>query len=268
MTGRPYLSMIQRSVEAEGITFEAITPDYVYRVSCGGQSFVMVDAETGLNNSASAMLALSKSLTYDVLHAAGVPAVEHRYLANPNSRFSRSDDYQVAESCFRSFGQQVVLKQDDGAQGRHVYRIHTLAELTNTLDSLFALQLNAAVGPYYEAELEYRIVTFNHEARVILGKRRGASWKHNLINGAVAVVIEDEAKHKALAELAAQASRAMGLAFCSIDILETGQGLLVIEVNPKVMLDEYCKQNPQRIPELAALYREVLLQRFGQLGGL
>jgi len=57
------------------------------------------------------------------------------------------------------------------------------------------------------------------------------------------------------------------LDFCSVDILDTNQGLLVIEVNHKVMLDEYCKQNPSEFSQLSALYKEVILQRFELING-
>lgn len=265
MTTRPYLKMIQHSVTTSGITFEEVTPNFVYRATDGFKSFVMVDAEIGLNNSASTIIAMSKSLTYDVLHKANIPAVEHIYLAHPDARFNHSNPYELAERYFYKFNKQVVMKHDNGAQGNHVYKINEIADLHEKLDLLFSLQLNGAIGPYYEAEIEYRIVTFNHQARVFLGKKRVCSWKHNLINGAVAIEVSDQAKRAALAALASETSRAMGLDFCSVDILETDQGLRVIEVNHKVMLDEYCKQNPSEVPALSDLYQEVILQRFEKL---
>ncbi|OZQ68779.1 hypothetical protein CA600_04980 [Paenibacillus sp. VTT E-133280] len=265
MTTRPYLKMIQHSVTTSGITFEEVTPNFVYRASDGLKSFVMVDAEIGLNSSASTIIAMSKSLTYDVLHKGDVAAVEHTYLAHPDAKFNHSDPYELAKRSFYKFNKQVVVKQDNGAQGNHVYKINEIADLHEKLDLLFSLQLNGAIGPYYEAEIEYRIVTFNHQARVFLGKKRVHSWKHNLINGALAIEVNDHAKRVALAELASRASKALGLDFCSVDILETNQGLMVIEVNHKVMLDEYCKQNPSEVPALSDLYREVILQRLDQL---
>lgn len=265
MTTRPYLKMIQHSVTTSGITFEEVTPNFVYRATDGLKSFVMVDAEIGLNNSASTIIAMSKSLTYDVLHKANIPAVEHIYLPHPDSKFNNLNPYSLAERYFQAFNGEVVMKQDNGAQGNHVYKINETADLHEKLDLLFSLQLNGAIGPYYEAEIEYRIVTFNHQARVFLGKKRVRSWKHNLINGAVVIEVSDQAKRAVLAALASETSKAMGLDFCSVDILETDQGLRVIEVNHKVMLDEYCKQNPSEVPALSDLYQEVILQRFEKL---
>lgn len=265
MTTRTYLRMIQHSVLSSGIGFEEITPNFVYRVTDGVKSFLMVDAEIGLNSSASTIIAMSKSLTYDVLHKENIPAVEHFYLAHPDSKFSGQDPYPLAMRYFHEFNGHAVVKQDNGAQGNHVYKVDGVEDLHDKLNTLFSLQLNGAIGPFYEAEIEYRIVTFNHQARVFLGKKRVHSWKHNLINGAVTIEVKDKAKQEALAELASRTSQAMGLDFCSVDILETHQGLMVIEVNHKVMLDEYCKQNPNEIPGLANLYREVILQRFAML---
>lgn len=174
MTTRPYLKMIQHSVTTSGITFEEVTPNFVYRATDGLKSFVMVDAEIGLNNSASTIIAMSKSLTYDVLHKANIPAVEHIYLPHPDSKFNNLNPYSLAERYFQAFNGEVVMKQDNGAQGNHVYKINEIADLHEKLDLLFSLQLNGVIGPYYEAEIEYRIVTFNHQARVFLGKKEFA----------------------------------------------------------------------------------------------
>jgi len=67
--------MVHHSVQSLGIIFEEITPNFVYRAIHGSKSFVMVDTEIGLNNSASTLIAMSKSLTYDVLRKSSVPAV-------------------------------------------------------------------------------------------------------------------------------------------------------------------------------------------------
>lgn len=174
MTTRPYLKMIQHSVTTSGITFEEVTPNFVYRATDGLKSFVMVDAEIGLNNSASTIIAMSKSLTYDVLHKANISAVEHIYLPHPDSKFNNLNPYSFAERYFQTLNGVVVMKQDNGAQGNHVYKINEIADLHEKLDLLFSLQLNGAIGPYYEAEIEYRIVTFNHQARVFLGKKEFA----------------------------------------------------------------------------------------------
>ncbi|MEK0317184.1 ATP-grasp domain-containing protein [Cohnella sp. 56] len=265
-TTRPYLKLIQRAAAADGVSFEPITPDLTYRARREEASFLMTDAELGLNPSSAAALALSKSAAADALRAAGVPAVEHRFLPHPGYRFG-DDGAAVrtrAVTAFAGFGGDAVVKPDDGAQGRHVYRARSRSELHAALDAIYALERHAAISPYREAELEYRVVVLAGEARVWLGKRRHGSWKHNLAEGArsVEVPAEDRAR---LSPLAVRAAAALDMVFCSVDILDTAEhGPLVIELNHKVMLGDHYKQHPESEAGLSALYRDAIALRFGR----
>lgn len=265
-TTRPYLRLIQQAAAADGVSFETITPDLTYRARLGEASFLMTDAELGLNPSSAAALALSKSAAADALRAAGVPAVAHRFLPHPGYRFGAgvAAVRARAEEAFAAFDGDAVVKPDDGAQGRHVYRVRSRSELHAALDAIYAVERHAAISPYREAELEYRIVVLAGEARVWVGKQRTGSWKHNLAEGArsVGVPAEDRAR---LSPLALRAAAALDMSFCSVDILDTAeQGPLVIELNHKVMLGDHYKQHPACEAELSALYRDAIALRFGR----
>lgn len=223
----------------------------------------MTDAELGLNPSSASALALSKSAASDALRADGVPCVEHVFLPHPGYRFGRGGDaYLRAEATFAGFGGDAVVKPDDGAQGRHVYRVRSPEELREALRAVFALERHAAISPYREAELEYRIVVLAGEARVWVGKRRSGSWKHNLAEGARSVEVPIAVRER-LSPLAVRGAAALDMVFCSVDILDTAQhGPLVIEINHKVMLGDHYKQHPEREAELSALYRDAIALRF------
>jgi len=264
MTSRPYLKIIQDCVKEDGITFDEITPDFVYRVKSEGKqpaTFLMLDTEIGLNNSASSKIAISKSSAFNVLSKAKIKAVPHLFLKQPNSRFNTGDSYLMAGDYFRQFEKHVVIKPDNGSQGEHVYKIADERTLMDKLKYLFSLEKDVALSPYFEAYLEYRIVTLCHEPRLFLAKEKSNSWKHNLVQGAI-VKEPDTSVIPLLSEMAAKASKALGLDFCSVDILETNDGLFVIEVNDKVMLDEYTKQvDPHRRKKVQELYRAAILER-------
>ncbi|MFN7251330.1 MAG: RimK family alpha-L-glutamate ligase [Anaerobacillus sp.] len=262
-TNRPYLSLVQNSVIDDNITFEEIAHNYLYLARQGDKTFLMHDVEVGLNNSASAKTAMSKSGTYELLSYYQIPAVEHIFLLNENSRFAHNNPFAEAEKLFFQWGRSVVLKQDNGSQGSNVYKITTVDELEARLHELFSLQVNGAISPYRESNHEYRIVTLNHQPKLFLAKERTTSWKHNLINGAISKDVPEE-KIPILSELAIRASMALDLEFCTIDILETTNGLHVLEINEQVMLDEYCKGNKERQAKVAALYREAILQRLAK----
>ncbi|QOY36262.1 ATP-grasp domain-containing protein [Anaerobacillus isosaccharinicus] len=263
-TSRPYLSLIQSSVKNDGVSFEEVSPNYLYRAILDDKSFLMHDVEIGLNNSAAAKTALSKSGTFDALSYFQVPAIEHIFLINTNSRFNKSDVFEIAKKQFYQWNENVVLKQDNGSQGNNVYKITTLAEFEEKLHYLFNLNVNGAISPYHPSTYEYRIVTLNNEPKLFLAKERTISWKHNLISGALSVDVPEE-KIPLLSDLAKKAAIALELDFCTVDILETATGLLVLEVNEQVMLDEYCKNDTLRQQKVAALYREAILTRFNKM---
>ncbi|MFC0560739.1 ATP-grasp domain-containing protein [Halalkalibacter alkalisediminis] len=261
MTDRPYLALIQESVQHDDVTFEEIAPNYLYRAKKEQKSFIMHDVEIGLNNSASLKIARSKSGTYSVLKKAGIPAVEHYFLLNDSSRFSKSNSYHLAAGHFHSFGENMVLKQDDGSQGKNVYQIHSAEELQSKLKTLFSLEVNACLSPYYPSTYEYRIIMLKDEPKLFLAKERTTSWKHNLIGGSLSKEVP-AALIPILSKIATDTSTALELDFCSVDILDTSHGLLVLEVNEQVMLDEYVKGDPNRKEKVSAIYREAILERF------
>ncbi|MCT8139587.1 hypothetical protein H1D32_18890 [Anaerobacillus sp. CMMVII] len=263
-TNRPYLNLIQHSVKNDGVSFEEIVPNYLYRAILGEKSFLMHDVEVGLNNSAAAKTAMSKSGTYETLKYYDIPAIEHAFLMNTSSRFSKNDSFELAKQLFSQWNKKVVVKQDNGSQGNNVYKVTSIEELIKCLKLLFQLGVNASISPYEEATYEYRIVTLASKPKLFLGKQRTTSWKHNLISGAIAIDIPDEQAPQ-LATLANKAASALELDFCTVDILQTSRGLHVLEINEQVMLDEYCKNNPDRQRKVADVYREAVLRRFKKI---
>ncbi|WP_158735863.1 RimK family alpha-L-glutamate ligase [Alteribacillus sp. YIM 98480] len=264
MTNRPYLSMIQQSVAHDGITFEEITPDYLYKVKKGEKTFLMNDLEMGLNTSSSAKLAASKSGTYDVLAFRDIKAIEHVFLLNKHSRFQTSDPFQQAEDLFFKFNENVVIKPDNGAQGNNVFKIDNLEKLKETLDYLFSLHVSVAISPFYASTFEYRVITLYGTPKLFLKKERTNSWKHNLINGALSKHMEKE-RMPFLGEIAGRTSHALELNYCSVDILDTSHGLFVLEVNDQVMLENYLRDNPEEKESISGIYREAIHKRFETL---
>ncbi|ARK28678.1 ATP-grasp domain-containing protein [Halalkalibacter krulwichiae] len=264
MTYRPYLAMIQQSVSQDDVSFKEIAPDYLYRVLKDDKSFLMHDVEIGLNNSSSLKIARSKSGTYSALQATNVMAVEHFFLLNPASRFSKADSFKLALNYFHSFNERVVLKQDDGSQGENVFKIDSEDQLETHLSDLFSLQVDACLSPFYSATYEYRVIMLKGKPQLFLAKERTTSWKHNLIGGSRSIDVPSELEPK-LADLATNAALAVELDFCSVDILHTTKGLLVLEINEQVMLDEYIKGDPTRVDKVSKIYREAILERFTRL---
>lgn len=261
---RPFLELIQEAGRQSGLEFEAIVPNFIYRVIYGDLHFLMYNVDLGLNLSSACSLAKSKSSAYAVLAAAGVPAVEHQFLPYPKSRFSDGSAYILAEEYYEAYQGDVVVKQDEGAQGLLVFRATRIEDLHRHLDQIYQHSLGAAISPYYESQLEYRITVLNNRAMLGFAKSKTTDWKHNLSQGAIVTPISDE-QMQMLSPLAESAAQAIGLRFCTVDLLDTAQGLRVLEVNGTVFLSEYIRMYPAGADRVKAIYQEAFQLKINEL---
>jgi len=91
-------------------------------------------------------------------------------------------------------------------------------------------------------------------------------WKHNLGQGATLDFTVPEGQRERLTALAVKAAGAIGIRFCSVDIMEVeGEGLSVIEVNSGVMMDSLMGQLGEEGVSLARrLYETAVLRSLGR----
>lgn len=271
LSTRPYLSLIQQAAQAAGIAVEPIDPDILYRLTCGETSWVMYGVDPGLNDCTSFQLAKHKSAAYAVLASSGVPAVPHHFVANPAYRRNGDGGIGTALKWLKHYGNPLVVKPDDGSKGRQVSRVQDADELRLALDQLFARFQHAAVSPFRQAEREYRVVVLDGMPKLMFSKLRAdGEWRHNLALGARPGNV-DPGLAPLLADLAVKAAAALGLSFCTVDILEicgaeTGaQALEVLEVNGTVHLSEYMKHSDAARDAVYRLFLDVFRSKLNRL---
>lgn len=76
------------------------------------------------------------------------------------------------------------------------------------------------------------------------GEKVVMSWKHNLGNGANAIIIEDESLKAKLAEFVKLAADALDIKFASIDIVVSNGTYYIMEVNSGIMIENFAAQQP------------------------
>jgi glutathione synthase/RimK-type ligase-like ATP-grasp enzyme len=256
---RPFLSLIHEAGKAFGIQFFEIERNAVYRAEKNGKAFLMYNVDFGLNTTSAANIAASKSLTYSVLNKAGIPCVEHAFFLNPNSPYSTNDVQEEVEKFFQAYGPKIVVKPDNGLQGKDVNKVETLSQLHETMTQLFEKNLNVALSPYYEADVEFRVVILKGEAKLSFAKEKLCSWKHNLTGGYAKAKEMDGYSNdfvNELQNLAIQAAKALELNFCTVDILNTLEGIKVLEANSSVFLSEYMKTSEKAKQQAFQLYQD------------
>lgn len=90
------------------------------------------------------------------------------------------------------------------------------------------------------------------------------SWQYNLsLGGTVHLDVTNEIKEQ-LINIAIKAAQSMGIAFCSVDVLSTPQGLKVLEINPGVVMEYFISQMGKEGYEIAkSIYSRAILRSLG-----
>ena len=103
-------------------------------------------------------------------------------------------------------------------------------------------------------------VTRKEAQRVLAqGEAYQLGWKFNLGQGAAPLPVEDEGQARTITGLALRAARALSIAFASVDIIETGGGYRVLEINSGVMMENFIEAAPGNYEAAKEIYREAVL---------
>lgn len=161
---------------------------------------------------------VDKAMTSFFLHQAGI-ATPPTWVCE--SRRQAHAIIQAHLAC----NQQMVIKPLFGSQGQGVRLLDAYSArplpMDDFVDGVFYLQA------FIEAPHDYRVFVVNGRA-VAAMRRSGADWLHNVAQGAQCIA-SDESD---VMSLAVQATKALDIAYCGVDIIRDSKGKLwVLEVN-------------------------------------
>lgn len=94
------------------------------------------------------------------------------------------------------------------------------------------------------------------------GERFYLNWKHNLGQGAKAVLVEQEDIKKKIEGIVAMVVEKMDIRFASIDIVACADGYRVLEINSGVMMEHFSLQDKKSYETAKSIYREAILEMF------
>lgn len=87
------------------------------------------------------------------------------------------------------------------------------------------------------------------------GEKLNLNWKHNLGTGAMPEII----KNKKIEQLAIQSAKAININFASIDIIEVGKKILVLEINSGIMMESFAKISKKNYDIARNIYKKAIL---------
>lgn len=264
-----YFRTLIEICHAEGIGVELLSDGWVLKLSLGGKIHYIFGYKFGINNQAAGQIADDKFATFSILRSANVPIIDQTIFYNSNNKMPyakhRNSPEYVAEY-LHSYNDHIVIKPTTGTCGQNVIQITRELEIPNAFEKVLQQSHSAVMCPFYQIQHEYRIIMLDGEPRLSYMKSLSAdfsNWKFNLKTGAEAAEITDQEKKKQITEIARRAVGAIGLRFCSVDIIETyDHQLFVMEVNSGVMIKRYLLQHPEKYSQIYNLYRDVIIKMF------
>ena len=219
-----------------------------------------------LNSAVASATADDKYATFEVLRQAKLPIIQHALLYEPGNMahfVEGRNSLDYIKNYLIEHSNHIVIKPNNGTCGTNVLQIRKPEEILPAIEKIFHQSYSASMCPFYEVLHEYRVVLLDEEARLVYKKERGEDWRFNLQKGARAVKVSDQALKENLGALAKRAAKALGLRFCSVDIIETtSREWLIMEVNSGVMIERYLRQNPAEYAKVRQIYADAVKKMF------
>ncbi len=90
------------------------------------------------------------------------------------------------------------------------------------------------------------------------GQNVPLEWKHNLGAGATPMIVRDEEISSRISKMAVEASQTIGTRFASVDIVQVGDELKVLEINAGIMMEFFSHHFPEERSRVKAIYAKAL----------
>jgi glutathione synthase/RimK-type ligase-like ATP-grasp enzyme len=251
---------VRVACEHLGVEFTTYSSDWILKLSKAGKTVWIAGYKSDVNGAAASYLAQDKVGTYEVLRAAGIPAVPH-VLVRPVP----SEPTAIAALQHKFTDTQVVVKPLNGTGGRGVRRYKHLEDALQFIDT--AIEPAWAVCPYLDIRLETRLVVLNGEVVLVYEKHQphlehGVKF-YNLSHGAHAVTIPNPDVSQELCRLAVTACEQMNLKLAAVDIVTLANGeQLVLEVNDGFSVEYYARQSAEDRERALKLYETIVAGLF------
>jgi glutathione synthase/RimK-type ligase-like ATP-grasp enzyme len=234
-----------------GIDYRSYSDDWLLELSHKGIVRRVFGYKFSINDAAATAIAGDKVATYQLLHAHGISAVEHRLV---RTKASESTDWAEGFS-------ELVVKPLDGTSG---HGVGLLASPTHVPGYIQKHQAIAAwaVSPYQQIQSERRFIILDGE--LICQYQKSPIEIHGLkmFNlGLGATVLHNEATDLET-KLAVRAVNALGLRLAAVDIILTPEGYKVLEVNDGIMMENYMRQSEENKKQATNIYESIILALF------
>src|SRR5688500_7115712 len=171
---RAAVELLKDAAATLGIRVEVFCGDWVARLLApDGRTRLVWGYHFDLHPSAGALVAKDKAATFEVLRAAGIPAVEHRLFlrADLEGYVSEAGSWASMLATLAEFGGEAVAKPTEGSGGAGVSRVSSPRELELKAAAIWQRHHALCLSPFHEIVREVRHILLDGEARITYEKQ-------------------------------------------------------------------------------------------------
>ncbi|MEO5950483.1 MAG: ATP-grasp domain-containing protein [Candidatus Saccharimonadales bacterium] len=226
---RRLVRIVRYICEVNQISLKTFSDDWILELNKGDITRRICGYKFALNDSAAATIAQDKVASYEVLHAGGVPAAEHRLIRTKATK----DNWPAI-----MWPEGIVLKPLMGTSGHGVRAFNDIAEAKRSLEGS---PIEAwAISPRLNIAREIRLIML--DGKVLVAYSKHPVEKHglkmfNLGKGATPELVKPTS---AQVLFAVQSTEVLDLRLASVDVIELESGeTMVLEVNDGIMMEYF-----------------------------
>lgn len=167
--------IIRELCDEMNIKVEKLSYGWLLQLSKDGKVRHITQNHFDNNSQATGEIADDKYATYEVLKSQHVPVIEHTMIFNPATRTKYIPEEGIWNTVVSEFLKcgKLVVKSNDGCQGKGIELCHTLREVEIAIQKLFNQKEDSvSICPFYDIKTEYRTFYLNGEVLLIYGKTK------------------------------------------------------------------------------------------------
>lgn len=302
MSNRNIVKIIENYCKNNSITLFKISADWILKLTKNSETHFIVGYQFDLNSSATSAICLDKSATSEILELNNIPVVHHELFMTPidmsgnwGKMINFLNKYKkiVCKINNGTGGKDVYFIENEKTLEQAVTKIFSkdeyiaLSPFYDIKNEYRAIILNNEVKLLYSKERQFVIGDGISTIFQLIANKFSASpkldltdiplntilkkneqynicWKHNLGLGATPKIVSDKNIYDKISSLALTANNAVNGKFVSVDIIETDEGLKVLEINSGIMMENFSAQNSENYKIAEKIYTEAVNLMFNK----
>lgn len=299
-----FIKLIEEIANELEIKVTYLSKNWVIKLEKGNKIRYVVGNKFPLNGHSLGIILDDKYATYEVLHDLNIPVCRHHIFFREDNMCDYALECKNDEDiikCFKEYGENVVVKPNNGSKGINVYHITDIDRLIAIIKELLVNNYSISMMPYYEIKNEFRVIVLDGEIKLVYKKIRPVivgdgkktvgellsefnpyyfsdniddrilkdgekliyDFHFNLSKGSIASSDLTDIEYENITNMALDIASKIGIRFASIDVVRLIDGkYLVMEINSGVTIDKAIDFIPGGYDTAKLIYKEAIIKMF------